>query len=1119
MKNLRHPIIVLLALFLFAPHAVADSWYRLRHKASDLYMQFPATSADNPTLGTEGSIIRLVQATDGAVVQNTEGSFLCANSNGWSINATADAAQAMSVQPFALSDGTITLRYRNGKGFGTDAATAGSKLFYDKSRQAANSHFTLEQADAQPAAEAALGSLPCITLAADAAGRQLVLAQAGDLHLWAAEDVLKDATVDFRNENAWLILDHVRPQECIDKYLSAMTVNGERAALNRNIRVAIWRDGCAIIPHDTRYQPFVGYYDADFQGQQVSLAVGQHNTLDQHANQLSSFVLKRGYMVTVSTNADGTGYSRVYVADHSDIRVPLLPTATDNRISSIAVRKWNYNNKKGWGSTTNNTGEANTVRATWIYSWSAGYNSGNNQEYAPHKSHMYWPSWDEINGKAGGSNHVLGYNEPEHSEQHSDNCGTTISAWTAFLHSEEFLHSGMRIGSPSPTDASWLTDYSGYLDGYARRCDFVTYHAYWTGDIASWKSQLESIHNNTKRPIWITEMEYGASWLSPGYSDVNSAKGKYQQIFNLLEQLDYVEAYFPYNTDLWYNRMIYEQGGLTPAGQLFRDWDSDFAYHARQQLTPLWWQPSASDVSLRVKLSSNADSLLFVAENPNGDYTQRQHIQWLNPQTEQWETILSDSLRPRFDNATNTYAIALEGSGYDPEADSFRLCALLNTGKEVVSSPAQGTLIQNGTITTADKASIPHWTCRRSAQNGFAKATGDTYMEVWDAKAQGMQFDYYQQLTDLPAGYYSLSAHAFHSTNGVATDSVDGSVGLYAQVGKIRYFQPVERESTMADSLRLTLPYIYVAAGDTLRLGIRNIAAMTARWAGADNFRLTYLGKATRAMNEEACQWARNQVDSALNCAILPGVADQLRSTQAFTTAGVLLYQRCAQALAAAHSQRYATPATDGRSICLSPLIANADAHRADTYGWTADNVGFDDKNAWDGTTSGNSYFNHWSAAAYESQLAQDISHLPAGQYSLTCLYRGSTSASLTLGVASGDKQLATATLAPQGETSSAEHPYPHGWQQAELAFTLTANQPLTLRFHCQGAQGAWWSADRFQLHYLLPQPDAICPPMPLPAPSAQSYDLSGRRASVSRSGIVVQQGKKILNQQSVEKR
>lgn len=1110
MKNYFRLIFFAIALCAVVPYAMADSWYKLKHKASGMYVQFPATETSNPVLASEGSIIRFVHAADGAVIQNTEGQYLCANSNGWSINATADAAQAMSIQPFALSDGTLTLRYRNGKGFGTDDATAGSKLFYDKSRQVANSHFTLEEVAEQTAAEAALGSVPCISLTANVTDRQLVLSKAGDLHLWAATDVLQQATVDFRNENAWLILDHIRPQECIDKYLSSMTVNGERAVLNQNIRVAIYRDGCAVIPHDTRYQAFVGYYDADFQGQQVSLAVGNHNTLGQHANQLSGFVLKRGYMATISTNADGTGYSRVYVADHSDIAVSQLPTASDNRISSIIVRKWNYNNKKGWGSTGNNTGESNTVRATWMYSWSAGYSSGNNQEYAPHKSHMYWPSWSEINGKSG-SNHVLGYNEPEHSEQHSDNCGTTISEWTAFQHSDEFLTSGMRIGSPSPTDASWLTNYIGYLDGYARRCDFVTYHAYWTGDIASWKSRLESIHNNTKRPIWITEMEYGASWESPGYSDVNSAKNKYQQIFNLLEQLDYVEAYFPYNTDLWYNRMIYEQGGLTPAGQLFRDWDSDFAYQSRQQLTPLWWQPSAADVSLRVTLSGDAESIVFQATNPNLDYTVAQYIQRLNPESEEWETILSDNNRPNFDAETNSYTTPLQDSGYDLQTDQFRLCVQLNTGKEVVSLPAQGTLIQNGAIHTTDKSTIPNWTCMRSAQNGPAKATGDTYMEVWDAKAQGMQFDYYQLLTDLPAGYYSLSAHAFHSANGVAGDCVNGSVGIYAQVGKIRYFQPVDHETIMDDSLRLCLPYIYVAAGDTLRLGIRNIAAMTARWAGADNFVLTYRGKAVSAMNKEACQWAREQADSIIAQSELQGVINQLQSLQSLTTSSYSIFQRYAQAIAVAHSQRYAVSDAEAHTSDLSSVIINADAHRANTYGWTASNVDFDAKNAWDGTASGNSYFNYWSGTAFESELTQNIAHLPQGDYRLTCLYRGSTSAQLTLSVMSGNKQLATVTLDPQGEVTVSGQPYPKGWQLAELPFTLPMNASLTLRFHCQGAANAWWSADHFGLQYLTPLTDAIQNPAFTPQPVSRSYDLNGRPAHKSQRGIVVQQGRKVI--------
>ncbi len=1109
MFKVKYTIFSSLAMLFLFQSVTAQQWYALKHKASGLYLNFPATASDNPKLSATATPVCFAHTADGATVQNAEGEFLSANSNGWSINSTTDASKAMSVMVSPLADGTVTLRYRNGTGFGTDATTSDSKVFYDKNRRNENSRFTLEPVSSTATFE---GKFQTFQACMENQG-EVTLKKAGDIHLWSSEP-LKGTTLNFQSNDAWLICDHVLPADFIDKYLQYIKVNGEKAVLNQNIRVAIWRDGCAVIPHDTRYQAFTAYHDANLQGKSISLAVGNHTNLDASANEISSFVLKRGYMATVATQTDGGGYSRVYVADHADVVVNQLPTATDNRISMVSVRKWNYNNKKGWASTTANTGQANSVRANWIYSWSAGYNSSSNQEYAPHKSHMYWPGWSEINGK-NNSNHVLGYNEPDHSEQHDNcDCNGVISAWTAFQHSEEFLQSGMRIGSPSPTDVNWISDYAGYLDGYARRCDFVTFHSYWTGDANSWKSQLENIHNKTKRPIWITEMEYGASWLDPGYSDVSTAENKYRAIFNLLETLDYVEAYFPYNTDLWFNRMIYEQGGLTPAGQQFRDWDSDFAYKAREQFVPLWWQPAASNVSIKSALSSDGKTLTLTTNNPNLDYTTALYIERENLETGEWITLITDNNRPSFDNQNNTYTLDISTLNLDLQRDQLRLRVMLNTGKEVVSEAITASLLQNGSIITSNKDNVPGWTCVKSAQNGYTKSTGDTYLEVWDVTAQGMQFDYYQLIPDLPAGYYELSALCFNSANGVETDSVNGAVVLYASTPSLRYSEPVLQESVIDDSLRLTIPYIYIAVGDTLRVGIRNAAPMTARWAGADDFQLRYLGKAVSALNTEATLWTKEQLRQRSSDILLSGTKTQVERALNSTATSLPFYQRAAAAMAVLNQERYMRllDAQDTHVYDLTALIVNPNAQRADAYGWQAQNVQFDAANAWDGSTSGNSYFNYWSGNTWPSTLKQTITDLPAGDYQLSCLARGSSTADFTLSALVEDNVLATTKINGQGDATISTSPYVKGWMPTDtLSFSLKQGEKLTLWLQCTASGSAWWSADEFTLRYLIPHAPVGISGINSTKENDKTFTLQGTPAGKNHQGVVVSKGKKTL--------
>lgn len=516
----------------------------------------------------------------------------------------------------------------------------------------------------------------------------LRLSEPTDLWVPSSAAALVSGVIDLAHDEAWIITPHWKPSEAISRLLPSVTISGSKATNKSNARVAIYLDGAAVIPQTDSYKPFRGYTDTDFKGREVILGLGKNNALGKDANCLRSFVLKRGYMATLATNSDGSGYSRVFVADHHDIVVDVMPEALDRRVSSVVIRKWNWVSKKGWAS-TGGADRSGTVRANWFYSWSASYTSTTDQEYVPEKTHLYWPSWSEINEKDN-ITAVFSLNEPEHSEQHTSDrctCGGTISEWDAFdkLHTG-FFESGLRIGSPAPTDANYLTNYITYCNNYAYRCDFVVTHAYWKGSISDWKSRLEAIHKATGRPIWLTELEYGASWDTPGYTDVTSAAEKYRQIFDLLEELDYVERFVPYQDDLWYNAMIYQDGSLTPAGILFRDYASSHAYKAEQQFIPVWWKPSVKDVTLTAPTGSDAaiDAVTFGTTNPNGDVTDQFIIQYQESDGT-WSDVYAETDRSLFD--TSSHSVTIDVTAIPSGMATFRLKVTTITGGEEISDP------------------------------------------------------------------------------------------------------------------------------------------------------------------------------------------------------------------------------------------------------------------------------------------------------------------------------------------------------------------------------------------------------------------------------------------------
>ena len=526
-------------------------------------------------------------------------------------------------------------------------------------------------------------------------GQQLTLDTPVDLHIIAATGTapINSSTVNFASEDAWVIFDNELPSNVISSYLNSFKVKGFAASNGSNVRIAIYLNGAAVIPHPSNYPAFYGYDESNCTGNVTSYSPGTHKSLGKAANTFKSFVLKRGYMATLASTPDGgaddgataRSYSRVYVADHADVVVNDIPEALNRRISFVSVRRWQYNSKKGWGTTGSSATACNQVRSGWCYSWSAGYTSGADYEFVPMKSHLYWPGWDEVNGKTA-SNHLLLYNEPEHSEQHSSDkcsCGGVISAWSAFTNSVPSLASGMRVGAPSPTDASYLTTFTGYCDAYHHRCDFVGYHYYGT-DLSSLKSTLASIHSKTGRPIWITETEYGDSWGdTPGYTDYATAAAKVKAMMDLFESLDYVERYVIYNWDLWYNMLINYSNWVTPAGQVYRDYKSGFAYNADQQFVSPWWRPSAQEVTLTGSVNTTAATLDFTAGNPNGDTTDKMVIEHKD-NSGTWENFYSENDRSLYDNDNNKYS--LDALSLTPGDHTFRLSVTTLYGSTKTSS-------------------------------------------------------------------------------------------------------------------------------------------------------------------------------------------------------------------------------------------------------------------------------------------------------------------------------------------------------------------------------------------------------------------------------------------------
>ena len=418
-----------------------------------------------------------------------------------------------------------------------------------------------------------------------------ILSTPVELHLTASDSAMINSTVSLNNEDAWLFFDNIKPSNVISNYASDILINGVPLNAGVNGRVAICAQGAVVMPFSSSFKPLTVYTEENFGGNSEQLSIeAYHNNLGEFNNAIKSFKLKRGYMATLANNADGGGYSRVFIADKQDLEFYIMPEELDSSVSFIRVFKYEWVSKKGkagWNP--------NDLNATTYYDWNIGGSSSNDVEYVTIRQNGGWPSWNDINSKQNVT-HLLGFNEPDHTDQANMNFQQMIDQWP------QFMKSGLRIGSPAWANP-WsgnggnLFDFIDKCDELNYRVDFVALHCYWGGKSPqNWYNDLKYIHDRTGRPLWITEWNNGANWTTEWWPDAHdqltdaNAQKQLNDIKGILQVLDtasFVERYFIYD---WVEncRAMVLGDSLTPAGKYYAADTSAIAFNSNNQVIPHW---------------------------------------------------------------------------------------------------------------------------------------------------------------------------------------------------------------------------------------------------------------------------------------------------------------------------------------------------------------------------------------------------------------------------------------------------------------------------------------------------------------------------------------------------
>jgi hypothetical protein len=293
-------------------------------------------------------------------------------------------------------------------------------------------------------------------------------------------------------------------------------------------------------------------------------------------DEISSFILKKGYMATFAENNDGSGNSKVFIASEEDIVIEELSNYLNNKISFIRVVPWNWVSKKG------TAGDVQYMNNDWFYKWSNNGNSDLDREYTP----MAWGKGAadddndiEIIKSKYKSTHVLGFNEPDDCNGQSGQYGDMCVVDTSLTYYKNLLKSGLRMVSPACRQGAafdWLNEFNSKAIEENIRIDVIAVHWYdWASNPENspnanpqdvynrFVNYLESVYELYGLPIWITEFNanrHRNEWVHRQFL---------QLALPFLEETNYIERYsfFPPTTQV--ANFFDSNNNFTQIGELY----------------------------------------------------------------------------------------------------------------------------------------------------------------------------------------------------------------------------------------------------------------------------------------------------------------------------------------------------------------------------------------------------------------------------------------------------------------------------------------------------------------------------------------------------------------------
>ena len=413
-------------------------------------------------------------------------------------------------------------------------------------------------------------------------GGQIKLNNNSYINLNADSPLSISVQVYFNSDISWMRLYNVHPEEAYENHLSNIYVSQNTAIYPDNIRFDNYYDkGTVIRTHNLNSTPLKVYSQANTEGIESILSINQiysgQSIPNEMNNNVRSLFLNKGYMLTLASNEDGTGKSKVFIASEENLELHSLPSYLSNDVSFIRVVPWNWVSKKG------TAGDIEGMNNTWFYKWSNNGESDLQREYVP----MSWgrsgaDDEDDINVYRSKykSTHVLAFNEPDDCNGQSGQWGNMCEVDTALVIYKNLMKTGLRLVSPACRQEGvfdWLDSFNQLAIQNDIRIDVIALHWYdWDSNPINspnanpvnifnrFVNFLENVHNLYGLPIWITEFnanKYRTEQVNHDFMEL---------AIPYLESTSYIERYAWFEPITGTADFYDSQNNLTPIGEFYK---------------------------------------------------------------------------------------------------------------------------------------------------------------------------------------------------------------------------------------------------------------------------------------------------------------------------------------------------------------------------------------------------------------------------------------------------------------------------------------------------------------------------------------------------------------------